>query len=90
MLHVFHDQAFGELQFQQVGRQLGAFQYPVDNLCHIALAELMSRQVHRNADIPQTLLVPLVCLATGALQHQFADGGNQPGFLGQWNEICRR
>ena len=72
-----------------MGRQFSAFQYPVDDFRHITLAELMGGQVHRYADIAQPLFVPLVGLTAGAFQYQFADGGDQPGLLGQRNEIRR-
>ena len=50
----------------------------------------MGGQVHRHANIPQPPIQPLPGLTAGALQHQFADRGNQAGFFRQGNELGRR
>ncbi|MDT4874575.1 hypothetical protein D3C80_1466490 [compost metagenome] len=50
----------------------------------------MHRQVHRHPDLRQALQLPVPRLLAGAAQDEFADRRDQPGFLGQADEVPRR
>ena len=72
----------GDLQVDPPRRQAGALQCGRDDAHQVAALELQRRQVHRHTDVRR----PAQRGVEGAVQHPFADGLDQAGFLGQRDE----
>ena len=50
----------------------------------------MPRQVHRHSYRRQPCALPFTGLPTGFAQHEFSDGADQAGLLGQGDKVARR
>ena len=87
-LGVLQQDRFGQLQFQQLGRQLVFSQYPGQALDEIGLPHFQCGDIHRHHD-GCARLFPAHGLLHGLLQHPRPQGDDIACFLGQRNENAR-
>ena len=87
---VVHHHAFGDLELQQLRRHAARGQRVVDVPQQILVRELPRREVDRHRQRRQPLPPPGHVLRAGGLQHPASDRNDQPGFLGERNELRRR
>ncbi|MNN00710.1 hypothetical protein D3C81_1133100 [compost metagenome] len=87
---VFHHRAFGHFQLQQ-GRSQASL---VQHLGHLPVQFMLAKQAAGNVHCHKRQLpafgLPLHHLPTGLAQHPGVDFGNQPGALGNRDELARR
>ena len=87
----FHHRAFGDFQFEQLGRQAGGGQRIGPTVsAEIALAQLAGRDVDRDAQGLEAGMDPAGHFDAGGGQNPVADFDDQAGFLGDRNEAGRR
>jgi hypothetical protein len=84
---VLHHHAFGDFKLQQVRRHAGFTERTTDIVQEVGVDELAGRKVYRHADRRQPVPLPLHVLRTSGLEHPPADRNDQPGLLGQRDEL---
>nr|WP_056395588.1 hypothetical protein [Massilia sp. Root418] len=89
-LHVFHQHALGQLQFQQRGRQAAGAQRAHHFVQEAALAQLARRHVHRHADRLLAMALPGHRVGARAFQHPAAQRHDQAAVFRHRNEFGRR
>ena len=89
-LGVLYHHAFGEFQLQQLRLHPAFLQRLGDVLEQVFIGELARRQVDRHAQGRQALPLPGDVLHTGGVQHPFPDRHDEPGFLGERDELDGR
>ena len=60
---------------------------PLNHLDETLILQLMIRDVDRDSDLRETHVVPGPNLGARRSHHPFAQGSDQAGFLGDWNEF---
>ena len=84
-LQIAEQRAFGEFEFQAVGVEVGFRKHAFDQLDEVGAAELQRRDVDGDGQPG-----PGAAVEAGAPQHIFAELDDQPGVLGDRNELRRR
>ena len=85
-----HEDAFGDLQFQQARLQASLCQDRRDAIRQLWIGALTRREIDRHAQAWHALLLPGPRLLAGRAERPIADGENHPGVFGDWDEIQRR
>ncbi|MNU02985.1 hypothetical protein D3C72_2468600 [compost metagenome] len=60
-----------------------------DRTHQIGIGELLGRQVDRHLQVAEAGCSQLLAHVAGLAHHPFADGDDQPGFLGHADELVR-
>ena len=89
VLQVLHQAALGDFELDRAVRHAVGRHALVDVLDQVAAFEQARRQVDRDRIGKTEIDLPDLGLAGGLLQGPFAQRHDQPGFLGQRNEIAR-
>ncbi|MNJ33764.1 hypothetical protein D3C77_284540 [compost metagenome] len=85
----FEQQAFGQLQFQQVRRQ-GFFLEDIgDRGDQVRVGELLGREVDCHLQVAQAFAAQALAHAAGLAGDPFADGDDQAGFFSHADELVR-
>ncbi len=85
-----HDHRFGDLELEQRGGEPDLGEDPRDLGGEVVHGELPSRDIDRDARNREALFMPLPRLLAGGPQHPLPDRNDQPGGLGDRNELGRR
>ena len=88
-LGVLDQDRFGQLEFEQRGRQVGLAQRCRHAFDEARLLELQRRDIDRDPQ-DQPLCVPPRCLLDGLAQHPFADRDDEAALFGHRDEVGRR
>ncbi|MNI19017.1 hypothetical protein D3C73_724380 [compost metagenome] len=83
---VFHQAGLGDFQFQTARWQAIHLQQVVDHPWQFGVVQLHGGQVHRHAQVAETLVVPVAQLFAGLIQHPLANGNDGAVLLGQRNK----
>ncbi|MNZ67791.1 hypothetical protein D3C78_860470 [compost metagenome] len=89
-LRVFHHRAFGNFQLQHGRVQRRVVEHLGDLLVKVTMAKQPAGNVHRNKLQRPPLGLPLHHLQAGLTQHPGVDIGDQPGALGNRDELPGR
>ena len=87
---VEHHHALGDLELEQVGREVGLEEDARHLLGEVGLAELARGDVHGDADRARPLVDPTPRLQARRLEHPVAELDHEPGFLGHGDELHGR
>ena len=90
LVHLFQQQAFGQLQFQQPGRGARVGQGGEQPGDEVRVAELPGAHVHGHRQVGRGRVAGPGCqLLARAAQHPAPQGDDQPALLGQRDELRR-
>ena len=89
-LHIAHQHAFGDFQFEIGRRQPGFIEHRTDQRRQIAFAEQAGRNIDRDVQITISRCPPAGRLVTGLAHDEPGQLRNQAGFFGERDELDRR